>query len=189
MIRRSKQYWRLIYVNLKHDKIFLLEHGTFSFIFELLLDIFPHSVFEFDVFFSFIKNYYWKNNWTFGNFQLTVLKTCHIARREIQIVDSRLRQKPNERVVLFINGVSRSCLDLKLRIVLILRSRQIMKRDLYHWNLRKILKKWCFINFFGQFTLRDHAKFLRVYFNVKTNNVLTFLKGKKQNPPWRSKLS
>ena len=75
-----------LYVNLRHDKIFSLEHGTFSFKFELLLDIFPHSVFEFDVFFSFIKKYYWKN-WTFESFQLTVLKTCNIARREIQIVD------------------------------------------------------------------------------------------------------
>ena len=62
------------------------------------------------------------------------------------------------------NGILRLRLELKLGIVLISRSRQVMKRDLYHWILHKILKKKRFIKFFGQLTFWDHAKFLRVLY-------------------------
>ena len=61
----------------------------------------------------------------------------------------------------FVNRVSSCHFDLKIKIVLTLRSRQIMKRDLYHWILHKILKKKCFISFFGQFTFLISCEILK----------------------------
>ena len=63
----------------------------------------------------------------------------------------------------FVGRVSRRRFDLKLEIVLTLRSRQTMKRDLYHWILWKILKKKPLINFFRQLSLRDRLNFWRVF--------------------------
>ena len=102
------------------------------------------------------------------------------AWREIQIVDSRLANKSPlfwflrvRRFIYleFVGRVSRRHFDLKIGIVLILRSRQTMKRDLYHWILRKILKKKPLINFFRQLSLRNRLKFRRVFIDFFTNSL------------------
>ena len=70
-------------------RIFLLKECTFFFKLELLLAILPHSGIEFELLFNFTQRML-ERNWTFENFWHFVLI---IARREIQIVDTRRRQK------------------------------------------------------------------------------------------------
>ena len=76
--------------------IFSLKEWTFSFKLELLFAILPHSVFEFDLLFSFTNIYL--ENWTevskIFDWLDCLFWNQNIARREIQIADELHRQKP-----------------------------------------------------------------------------------------------